>query len=113
MIDVFASRAPRTANYFQGLVSNGAYDGSTFYRSTTLGVPDGPRLVQGGPLARLFAPDGPVDPPKPKRLDLLPEFETIADTGLRHAAGIFSMARDLFDTGRVIPEFFEGKVSCE
>lgn len=28
-------------------------------------------------------------------------------------AGTLSMARDLFDTGRVLPEFFEGKVSCE
>ena len=105
-VDVFAQTAPRTSSYFLGLVSDGAYDGSTLYRSTTLGVENGPRLVQGGPLARVFAPGGPVVGPAPKRFDLLPDFETTADTGLRHTAGTLSLARDLASTGHAIPEFF-------
>ncbi len=87
-------------------MSNRAYDGSSFYRSTSLGVPNGPRLVQGGPLARWFAPEAPAQAPESKRLDLLPEFETTTDTGLRHTTGTLSMARDLLETGHVIPELF-------
>ena len=67
------------------------------------GAPTGPRLVQGGPLARLFAPEGEILGPEPRRFDLLPDFETTADSGLRHTQGTVSLARDLLDTGSVTP----------
>lgn len=106
VLDVFQNRAPQAANYFLGLVARGAYDGSTFYRSTTLGITDGPRLVQAGPLGGVLAPDDSAATSTTKRPELLPSFESTVDSGLAHTSGTLSMARDLLDTGQVIPEFF-------
>ncbi len=84
---------------------SGAYDGSTFYRSATLGVVDGPRLVQAGPLGAVLAPGGGQavlsEPPR-----LIESFETTTDSGLRHEAGTLSFARDLLNTGFALPDFF-------
>ena len=81
VIEVSASRAPRAADYFLGLVASGTYDGCTFYRSTTLGVPNGPRLVQAGPLGRWVAPTDGAQTSSAKRPDLLEVFETTTDSG--------------------------------
>ena len=105
-IEVFTDLAPRAGRYFLDLVTQGAYDGCTFYRSTTLGVAHGPRLVQGGPLGRVLAPTSGTRPSPARRLPLLDGFETTADSGMRHEAGVVSLARDLADTGHAIPEFF-------
>ena len=51
VIDVLKQKAPRTAAYFLDFLDRGDYDGATFYRSTRLSVPSGPRLIQGGLLA--------------------------------------------------------------
>ena len=105
-VEIFSSRAPRSAAYFLDLVAQRVYDGSCFYRSTTLGAADGPRLLQGGPLAGLFTPEGPAASVAAKRMDLLADFETTEESGLQHAAGTISLARDLSNTGHAIPEFF-------
>ena len=49
-IEVFEDQAPLTSAYILGLIDRGDYDEATFYRSSTLGVEGGPRLIQGGPL---------------------------------------------------------------
>lgn len=107
-IEVFDTKAPRTAAYFLGLIDRGGYDGTSFYRSTNLGVADGPRLIQGGPLGGILA-DSIA---KPANVELggsafsLEEIETTSRTGLQHRAGTVSLARDLIDTGFALPEIF-------
>ncbi|NNL64755.1 MAG: peptidylprolyl isomerase [Myxococcales bacterium] len=105
-IEVFATAAPRTAAYFLALVDSGAYAGCAFYRSTDLGVEAGPRLIQGGPLARVLAPSASADVGAAGAFRLLEAFETTAESGLRHEAGSVSLARDLLDTGHALPEVF-------
>jgi hypothetical protein len=78
-----------------GLVESGAYDGSTFYRSTTLGVPNAPRLIQGGPLGDVLAPTGEGRTSSAKRFDLLEDFETTADSKLSHTTGTLSLSEQV------------------
>jgi len=87
------------------LVDAGAYDGTSFYRSTRLAVPGGPQLVQGGPLSNLFAPAS-ADAGPAERPALLRNIETTTQTGLAHERGTISLARDLLDTGHALPDFF-------
>jgi|GEM_PF-3969611 len=47
-VEVHVDTAPMTAAYVLDLVQGAAYDGSSFYRSTTLGRNRQP-LIQGGP----------------------------------------------------------------
>lgn len=105
VLEVFDQLAPRAAGYFLGLVDSGVHDGTTIYRSTSLGVPGGPRLIQAGPLGAVLAPSG-GGRPLSQRPQLLESFETTGDTGLRHRSGTLSLARDLLDTGFALPEFF-------
>jgi peptidyl-prolyl cis-trans isomerase A (cyclophilin A) len=54
-IEIFEDRAPITASYFLDLIDRGDYDKAAFYRSSTLGVEGGPRLIQGGLLGGLLS----------------------------------------------------------
>lgn len=108
-IEVLAECVPRTAAWFRSLVERGDYDGSAFYRSTTLAVPDGPRLIQGGPLHEALTGHASASAPSAGpsgRGELLEEIETTAHTGIRHGRGTVSLARDLLNTGFVLPELF-------
>ncbi len=105
-LEVLTHRAPRAASYFLERVASGAYDGSSFYRSTRLDVPEGPRLIQAGPLGRVLAPGSGSGSGPPSTPPLLEDFETTADSGLLHEEGVVSLARDLLGTGHVLPEFF-------
>lgn len=101
-IEIDQSRAPRTAEFVRGLVEIGHFDGSAFYRSTTLANDARQPLIQGGPLApRFTGTNAPVP-----RVDLLDAVETTDQTGLTHGCGTVSLARDLFATGHVLPELF-------
>ncbi|MDH3687122.1 MAG: peptidylprolyl isomerase [Myxococcales bacterium] len=104
VLELFPALAPETTAYFVRHLDAGAYDGASFYRSTTLGVPAGPRLIQGGVLGDVLtgsAPRGRASAP-----ELLREIETTGQTGLSHRRGTVSLARDLFGTGFALPEFF-------
>jgi peptidyl-prolyl cis-trans isomerase A (cyclophilin A) len=105
VIEVLEEKAPRTAAYFLGFVDRGNYNGATFYRSTRLSVPNGPRLIQGGLLGGALtgtasnSSDG-------TSVALLEEIETTAQTGLAHEYATVSLARDLLSTGFVLSDFF-------
>lgn len=104
VLELSPALAPETVAYFLRHLDAGAYDGASFYRSTTLGVPAGPRLIQGGVLGDVLtgsAPRGRRSPP-----ELLREIETTGQSGLTHRRGTVSLARDLFGTGFALPEFF-------
>jgi peptidyl-prolyl cis-trans isomerase A (cyclophilin A) len=104
-IEVLEDQAPLTSAYFLGLIDRGDYDEATFYRSSTLGVEDGPRLIQGGPLGGLLSKtvSKAADGDSPAFLEII---ETTSMTGLRHRRGTVSLARDLVDTGFALPEIF-------
>lgn len=94
--------APFTARYFVDAVESGYYKRGAIYRSTRLGVPDGPFLLQGGGALATLRGDRP-DRAIPEMLETL---EGTDLTGLRHQRGTLSLARDLGRSGHVLPEFF-------
>lgn len=104
VIEVDIGRAPRAAAHFLDLVDAGAMTDVFVYRSTRLGDPGRLPLFQAGPLGPRFtdAATGAI----PTGLTFLHEFDTTDQTGLRHVRGTVSFARDLLDTGVVIPEIF-------
>ena len=84
LLEVDPARAPVTAGNFLGYVDAGLYDGTSFFRTVTLG--NQPRdtvkieVIQGGE----------VDPGKSFPAIV---HETTRATGMRHADGAVSMAR--------------------
>jgi peptidyl-prolyl cis-trans isomerase A (cyclophilin A) len=104
VIAIDTERSPRAANYFLGYVDRGDYNGASLYRSASLDGQPMPQLVQGGLLSGALTSTGPVDPSAFGVASLLPTWDTTADSGLRHRRGSISLARDLLDTGQVIPE---------
>ena len=105
VIEVLEEKAPRTAAYFLGFVDRGDYSGATFYRSTRLSVPNGPRLIQGGLLGGALTGTA-SNSSGGTSVALLEEIETTAQTGLAHQYATVSLARDLLGTGFALPEFF-------
>lgn len=101
-IEIHSTVAPTTASYVLGLVEAGIFDGASFYRTTRLGDQAREPLIQGGPLAPLFS----SSPGSVPELHLLTSVETTSSTGLHHQRGTVSLARDLFNTGHVLPELF-------
>lgn len=101
VVEVHSDTAPNTVAYVLDLVDRAAYDGSGFYRSTTLGRDRKP-LIQGGPWAEVMCGVTDVGPD----IDLLEHFETTRTSGASHVAGTVSLARDLFRTGNGLPEWF-------
>lgn len=85
VVEVQASRAPLTAANFLRYVDAGAYDGTTFFRTVTMDNQPATNVkievIQGGEVdpAREFPPV---------------VHETTRRTGLSHAEGVVSMARD-------------------
>lgn len=104
VLAIDTDHAPRAANYFLGYIDRGDYDGTTLYRSASLDGSPPPQLVQGGLLAGALNSTQPIDPAAFGVRSLLPEWDTTAESGLRHLRGRISLARDLLDTGHVIPE---------
>ncbi len=96
--------APIAVNYVTALIDDGAYDGTTLYRSTTLGLPGGPRLVQGGPFDTVLGDASREQ--DPLVLPTLSKFETTDESGLRHRRGVVSLGRDLPGDGSVIADMF-------
>ena len=97
------ARAPNTTAYFLGYIQRGRYDGATLYRSAAFDGAAEPQLVQGGMLLDAVNVAGPIDP-LDYGVDMLETIESTELTGLKHRRGAVSLARDLLDTGFVIPE---------
>lgn len=95
--------APLTTDYFLEYVERGQYDGATLYRSASLDDNNNPQIVQGGLLLDALNLSENIDPLS-FGVSYLTVVETTTQTGLKHTRGIVSFARDLLDTGYVIPE---------
>lgn len=102
---VDVNNAPITSTYFLKIVDDGLYNGATFYRSASLDGEAGPQIIQGGILQNALTQTGPISATNFK-IPTLPSVERTTSTGLTHQAGTVSFARDLLDTGVVIPEIF-------
>lgn len=103
VLEVDGARAPKAAAYFLGFIDRGEYDGATFYRAGSTDQAPEVQLIQGG----LFVSG--LNRATPVRIEdfgvpALEQFDTTKDTGLRHEYATVSLARDLLDTGHVIPE---------
>lgn len=105
IIRVDTDQAPITSAYFLRIIDNGLYNGATFYRSASLDGEAGPQIIQGGILQNALSQTGPISATDFK-MPTLPSVERTSRTGLTHQTGSVSFARDLLDTGVVIPEIF-------
>lgn len=103
VIAVDQERAPQTAGYFLGFIQRGQYNGASLYRSASFDGLAEPQLVQGGMLQNALNTTGAIDPAD-YGVALLPTIESTELTGMQHTRGAVSLARDLLDTGFVIPE---------
>jgi peptidyl-prolyl cis-trans isomerase A (cyclophilin A) len=90
VVDVDVEHAPISACNFLGYVSTGRYDGGSFFRAVVAATNDNPNPID---VIQAATPAGSDDPGfGPIAL------ERTRDTGLRHAAGTISLARDGPDT---------------
>ena len=105
IIRVDTDQAPITSAYFLRIIDNGLYNGATFYRSASLDGEAGPQIIQGGILQEALTQTGPISATN-FQIPTLPDVERTSLTGLTHQTGSVSFARDLLDTGVIIPEIF-------
>jgi peptidyl-prolyl cis-trans isomerase A (cyclophilin A) len=104
VLAIDTNRTPLAAAYFLDYIDRGQYDGATLYRSLPMDGEAIPQLVQGGVLKDALNSTQPIDLASYGVKTLLPEWTTTAESGTRHRRGSVSLARDLLDTGHVIPE---------
>lgn len=96
-VEVYADKAPVTANNFLRYVKEDRFKGATFYRTVTMNnQPDSKvkiQVIQGG----LFEDEHPA---------MLPPIvhESTGETGIKHKNGVISMAR--YEPGTATSEFF-------
>ena len=96
-IQVFADRAPASAEYVLADIRAGVFDGASFFRIVTLANQD----AEAG--RRIEVIQGGLKHPATDLPQVIPH-ETTAMTGLRHLKGTVSLAR--FAPGAVYHSFF-------
>lgn len=79
-------RAPLSVCNFLSYVTDGDYDGGSFFRTVVSVTDDNPNPIDVIQAATPRGPDDDLRPPVP--------LENTRDTGLRHLAGAVSLARD-------------------
>ena len=104
-IEIYSEQAPTTAAYFLNIIEQGLYDDGTIYRAATLDDDPQMQFIQAGMLQNLLTQTGPISANN-YDFPVLREIESTEHTGLTHEAGTVSFARDLLDTGYVIPDIF-------
>ena len=104
VLAINTEHAPLAAGYFLKFIDSGKYDSATLYRSGSIDADKTPQLIQGGVLGAALNSSTPVNPADFGVDELLPMWETTIESGMSHRRGAISLARDLLDTGYVIPE---------
>lgn len=90
VLELELERAPLTVCNFLSYVTDGDYEGGTFFRTVVSGTNDNPHPIDVIQAATPRGADDTLRPPVP--------LERTRDTGLSHFAGTVSMARDGPDT---------------
>ena len=90
VLELDLDHAPRTVCNFLGYVTDGDYDGGSFFRTVVRETNANPNPIDVIQAATPRGSDDGRDPPIP--------LERTRDTGLSHVAGVISMARDGPDT---------------
>lgn len=90
VLELDLARAPLTVCNVLGYVTDGDYDGGSFFRTVVSETNDNPNPIDVIQAATPRGADDDLRPPVP--------LERTRDTGLTHAAGAVSMARDGPDT---------------
>lgn len=103
-LTLWPQHAPLAAGYLLDYIDRGLYDGATLYRSASLDGDPTPQIIQGGVLAAALNSEKQINPQDFGVTALLPDWETTQESGLVHLKGSVSLARDLLNTGQVIPE---------
>jgi peptidyl-prolyl cis-trans isomerase A (cyclophilin A) len=89
-VEVYPDKAPKTVNYFLGLVDKGVYNNITFYRA--MNHANTPMFVaDDGKTSEIRIIHGGVGSSKAQELPAV-EHETTQDTGLRHVDGTISLS---------------------
>ena len=97
-------RAPQSSDFVRGLVKAGRFDGTKFYRSSSVSGHNTPNQFVEGGLLSSFVLSGEPTSFSATGLPTLKVLETTDQTGLRHKRGAVSLARDVMDTGAAIPD---------
>lgn len=106
-IAVDTARAPKMSGWFLALVDQGKFDGTSFYRvGHPTGIPSAPRLIEGGMLGHYILGHAGTKPATVAEtgLPMLRDFDTTAQSGLRHVRGALSFALDLTGDGSAVPD---------
>lgn len=104
VIALHSERAPKTTAFVSQLADAGAFAGHGFYRAgAATGASTPVELVEGGLLDTFVLSDTPTSIAA-SGLPVLTDLETTAMTGLTHSRGSVSLARDVLDSGVVIPD---------
>ena len=90
VVELELERAPLTVCNFLSYVTDGDYEGGSFFRTVVSATNDNPNPIDVIQAATPRGSDDDLRPPIP--------LERTRDTGLRHTAGAISMARDGPDT---------------
>ena len=90
VLELELERAPLTVCNFLGYVTDGDYEGGSFFRTVVSATNDNPNPIDVIQAATPRGSDDDLRPPIP--------LERTRDTGLAHVAGAISMARDGPDT---------------
>ena len=90
VVELELERAPLTVCNFLSYVTDGDYEAGSFFRTVVSATNDNPNPIDVIQAATPRGSDDDSRPPIP--------LERTRDTGLRHSAGVISMARDGPDT---------------
>lgn len=105
---LYPQRAPLAAKQFLDYVSNGHYDGASFYRATDRNRGDGISVIQGGSLARAMTKGDMTEGEEAYSNAQLPlppiQHETTEQTGITNERGTLAYAR--LTPGTANSEFF-------
>ena len=97
-------KAPLTSQFLIDLVSAGMLNGHTLYRAGSASGRDAAvDLVEGGMLDQ-FVGSGPPMTIEATGLPTMPMTEGTDETGLRHRRGAVSLARDVLNSGVILPD---------
>lgn len=103
VVEVNILQAPNTSAYFLSLIRDKKFDGHSFFRAGILKGATQPQILEGGLLDQAIL-NSQITSIQATGLPLLSDYETTAQSGLKHLYGTVTLGRDIFASGDAIPE---------